>query len=247
MPLPTDQARSELSNRRALLAAISQKSADAALPEASVKALLASTDGALELSRELSAGTFSHPLRDNLIARGYATDRDEIRGLFARFVPPAQRIKTLGMSFKTSDILSLQGDPARGKAVFATFNDGLCKRCHQVAGDGVSFGPDLTHIAAKCGRVQLLENIVSPSREIAQGFTTFRVKTRQGDLQTGLMKTRTDSELVLETGPGAVVHIPAADILSTTPDPASLMPDGLLSGLTPQQAADLLDYLQTLK
>jgi putative heme-binding domain-containing protein len=247
MPFSSDDVRSDFHKRHVAVAAICQPQAQATSSDASVNAILSSTSATLDLCRELSTGNIPAPLRQQLVARGYASDRDEVRGLFARFIPPAQRIKTLGVSFKSSDILSLEGDVGRGKAIFSTFNDGLCKRCHQVAGEGIAFGPELTHVASKYGRVQLLENIITPSKEIAEGFTTYRVKTKQGDLQTGLIKSRTAAEIILETGPGATLHIPSSDIAAVTTDPASLMPDGLLSGLTPQQAADLLDYLQTLK
>src|SRR5438067_11167437 len=108
--------------------------------------------------------------RKEIVSRGYACERDEVRGLFARFIPAEQRIRTLGASFKSQDVLTLIGDAGRGRKIFAEQSGGLCVRCHRVSDVGESFGPDLTHIAAKYDRVQLLENIVEPSKAIAQGF-----------------------------------------------------------------------------
>jgi putative heme-binding domain-containing protein len=62
-----------------------------------------------------------------------------------------------------------------------------------------------------------------------------------------LIISRTDAQIVLRTGPGAEVRIPAGDVESVKTDAVSLMPEGLLGGLTAQQAADLLEYLQSLR
>ena len=213
----------------------------------SARQLLHSTRGALNLSMALSRNLFTADARMKLIALGYSSERDEIRGLFGQFVLPDLRIKTLGTMFKAADVLSLEGDSARGRKIFAEPNGGLCLRCHRTTPEGESFGPDLTHIAAKYGRIQLLENIVEPSKSIAEGFAAFRVKTKKGELQLGLIVRRDANEIVLKTGPGVEVKIPGSDVASVTPEPNSLMPDGLLGGLTTQQAADLLEYLQSLK
>lgn len=209
--------------------------------------LLRTTSGAVKLMRAIDANIFPPDVRQKLVALAYANDRDEVRGLFGRFIPPDQRIKTLGASFKSADVLGLEGDAARGRKVFAEVGGSLCLRCHRTTNEGESFGPDLTHIAAKYGRTQLLENIVEPSKTIAEGFIAYRVKTKKGDVQLGLITGRNEKEIVLKTGPGVEVRIPAADVETVKPETASLMPEGLLGGLTAQQAADLLEYLQSLK
>jgi putative heme-binding domain-containing protein len=214
---------------------------------AAANELLHSTSGAVKLMRAIDTNLFPSDMRQKVVTLAYANDRDEVRGLFGRFIPADQRIKTLGASFKSADVLVLEGDANRGRKVFAEVGGGLCLRCHRTTDQGESFGPDLTHIAAKYGRTQLLDNIVEPSKTIADGFTAYRVKTKKGDVQLGLITSRSEKEIVLKTGPGVEVRIPAAEVESIKPETASLMPEGLLGGLTAQQAADLLEYLQSLK
>ena len=57
----------------------------------------------------------------------------------------------------------------------------------------------------------------------------------------------TEAELVLKKADGKDIAIPAAEIERSVPQQKSLMPDLLLRDLTPQQAADLLEYLISLQ
>ena len=186
-------------------------------------------------------------MRLQIAQRAYTNSDPQIRDLFARFIPADQRIKTLGTNFKSHDVLTLGGDAKRGRAAFAVTNGGLCNKCHRVGSDGANFGPDLSHIGSKYTRAQLLENIVEPSKTIAEGFATTLIKIKHGEPQMGIIASRTDSQIVLKTGPGVEAKIPVNTIEKLTAQPTSMMPEGLLSGLTPQQAADLLEYLVSLK
>src|SRR5205814_8654512 len=71
-----------------------------------VDAMLKSTRRALMIVESLdSAGNdLDAAARREIVSRGYACERDEVRGLFARFVPAEQRIRTLGASFKSQDV-----------------------------------------------------------------------------------------------------------------------------------------------
>jgi putative heme-binding domain-containing protein len=214
--------------------------------ETTVDALLSTSEGALALSRVL--GDRPH---DSTVARvaqhAYKNEKPEVRDLFARFVPSTQRIKTLGPSFRSDAVLTLGGDATRGHAVFAVLNGGTCVKCHRVNNEGESFGPDLSHVGTKYDRAHLLENIVEPSKTIAQGFTTTLVKMKHGEPQMGILISRTEKELVLKTAANTQVTLAIPDIYGVSTQQQSLMPEGLLGGLTAQQAADLLEYLQSLK
>ena len=59
--------------------------------------------------------------------------------------------------------------------------------------------------------------------------------------------TRTAEELVLRDAKNQPVRVSAVEIEQESVQPASLMPEGLLRDLTAQQAADLLDYLASLR
>lgn len=87
---------------------------------------------------------------------------------------------------------------------------------------------------------------MEPSKTIAEGFTNYIVKTSKGDVFSGLLVSKTDSEVVLKDATRQY-HVPAADIQKMVAQPMSAMPEGLLNDLSPQDAADLLEFLSKLK
>jgi putative heme-binding domain-containing protein len=62
---------------------------------------------------------------------------------------------------------------------------------------------------------------------------------------TGLVTKRNDREVVLRDAQNKDIVLAAHEIDQLRPSRNSLMPDGQLAGLTPQDAADLLEYLVT--
>jgi len=111
----------------------------------------------------------------------------------------------------------------------------------------VSIGPELTTIGKTRTRPELLESILQPSVRIEPQFAAYNVKTLDGRTFTGLLVKRDEKQVVLKDGENKLITLDAPDVESVTPSRLSLMPDGLLAGLTPQEAADLLDYLVSLK
>ncbi|PAW74886.1 MAG: hypothetical protein B9S33_22045, partial [Pedosphaera sp. Tous-C6FEB] len=165
------------------------------------------------------------------------------RDLFARFLPPEKRRRTLGADFAPSEVLALRGDAKRGSAVFANESGGQCVRCHRAHGAGRDFGPDLTDIARKYDRAALLTHITQPNLLVAPEHRTHSVMLRDDTELTGFLKSRTPAELLLRLEDGTDRRVPAAQVASTRESALSAMPDGLLAGLTAQEVADLLEFL----
>ena len=63
----------------------------------------------------------------------------------------------------------------------------------------------------------------------------------------GLLKSKTDKEVVLGTAGDQEVRVAAAKVERLVPQPKSLMPELLLRDLSAEQAADLLEFLSSLK
>jgi hypothetical protein len=59
--------------------------------------------------------------------------------------------------------------------------------------------------------------------------------------------SRNEREIVLKDATLKEISIPAGKIKTVQPSPISAMPDGILQNVTAQDAADLLEYLDTLK
>ena len=153
-------------------------------------------------------------------------------------MPATKRIPT---AFELD--LSFAGKPADGRKVFEA--DGGCAACHSLGG-AKKIGPDLSAIGAKYGKQALLDNIVNPSEAIGPEYvmTTFRMKS--GDTIQGLVE-EDGARITVRTDADHVQRLNAADVESRRQIRLSLMPEGLLTNLSSQQIADLLEFLTTLK
>ncbi|MEO2029066.1 MAG: PQQ-dependent sugar dehydrogenase [Fuerstiella sp.] len=212
-----------------------------------VDSLLSSTTGAMRLLHFADSGELSATLSARTIARATAHPNVSIRDLFERFLPPEDRIKRLGSVVQANQILSVEGDSARGKQVFFNTSGVSCRNCHRIQKDGKEVGPDLTTIGKKLTPVQLLENILQPSKRIDPKYVTYLVETTNGRLFTGLLVEKTDEAVVLKDAQDKSRRIPLDMIEQLVPQRQSLMPDLLVRDMTAQQVADLVAYLSSLK
>ena len=210
---------------------------------AALDALLASGSGALSVALAVMDGSLTGGMRALAITKGNAIPDPLRRDLFERFLPESQRRKVLGSDIQPAALLAQKGDATRGKTLFA----GVCVACHRAEGVGLDFGPDLTHIGTKWKRADMLEQILSPSKIIDPQWQPATVELTDGSSRTGFIAERNDSEVTLKMAGGISEKIPATQIAKTTTARISLMPEGLLQSLTAQEAADLIEYLATLK
>jgi putative heme-binding domain-containing protein len=209
--------------------------------------LTATTAGAIALAHALGRRAFPEPVRRDIIAATRDHPAAEVRDLFERFVPEAERIRRLGDQLNPEEILGLKGDAGRGRAIFAAESVVNCKSCHRRNGVGVELGPDLSKVGAKYPRPELLRQILEPSLVVDPKYRAYLLETTSGTVRTGLLVGRTEREVVLRDAQNQEVRVTAADVERLDPQKQSLMPDLLLRGLTAQQAADLLEYLATLR
>jgi putative heme-binding domain-containing protein len=154
-------------------------------------------------------------------------------------IPAARKLPT---AFELEQ--NYAGHAADGRKIFDA--DGACAACHSLGGKK-KLGPDLSAIGAKYGRQAMLDNITNPSDAIGPEYvpTTFTMKS--GEKLSGLISEETPDHIVIQTGPDAAQRVKASDVASRDEVRVSLMPEGLLSNLSQQQLADLLEFLSTLK
>ena len=146
-----------------------------------------------------------------------------------------EQIATLKRKLGSSALV--QADRRRGRAVF----DRVCGTCHKLYGYGGEIGPDLTG-AGRDNLDYLLENLVDPSASVSADFRMVVVAMNDGRALNGLVRARTDRTLTLQTQTAALV-LDRQEIETVQPSPLSLMPDGLLAGLSETESRDLLAYL----
>src|SRR5437867_3719037 len=139
------------------------------------------------------------------------------------------------------------GNVARGRELFLDEQRAACAKCHTVDGSSAKAGPDLFAVGDKFPRRELILAVLEPSAAIAIGYGTTIVETKSGEVYQGILKQTTADALELMGADGKSIRIATADIKEQRGSTLSLMPDGLQSGLSQQEFADLIEYLVTLK
>ncbi len=140
-----------------------------------------------------------------------------------------------------------RGDSKRGKVVFADLKGVACIKCHKAEGQGGDVGPDLNSVGAKYNRAQIVEHILYPSKIILDGYQQTTVFTKDGESQSGIARGETSDELTLVDTEGRKHVIAKKQIESRKQNELSLMPEGLQVGLSLQEFADLVAYVEGLK
>lgn len=165
----------------------------------------------------------------------------EISGLAARLDPGA--IKNLPPEKVASAVLQLRGNSARGKDVFSSRT---CISCHILGEAAIRKAPDLSGIGKSQSRQQVIDSILHPSAAFAKGFEPWVLVTFDGEVINGSIVEETPEVIRIRLADGTIREFPAEDIEDRKKGDVSPMPNGLIDVLTPQQAADLLEYLFTL-
>jgi len=138
-----------------------------------------------------------------------------------------------------NDLRAAPGDPKAGRLLFAKH----CGACHRLHGDGGNVGPDLTH-ANRVDRDFLLVSLVDPSAVIRKEYLSYTAETRDGRLLTGLITAQTPTTVTLTNAKAEATTVNRDEIASLRESPVSLMPEGLLTPLKPQELRDLFAFLQ---
>jgi len=139
------------------------------------------------------------------------------------------------------------GSPEAGRRVFFHNAGPQCARCHMVNGRGRRVGPDLSLIARSRNRLQLLESILMPSREVAPQFTSWTLVTTDGKVLDGVIVYENRDRLTIEDAKGKQTNLANTEVELRTPRKTSLMPEKLIDRLAISELRDLLAFLETLK
>jgi quinoprotein glucose dehydrogenase len=144
------------------------------------------------------------------------------------------------------DVLN-KGDAKRGKAIYLNTAIVACATCHKLEGVGGQVGPDLTRMWDTMTTEKLLESMVTPSKEIKEGYQTFTAVTLEGQSYSGLKIIDTKDDVVLRESTGRDVRIARKDLDVLKSSNQSLMPDNVVSQLSYAQFLDLLAFLKSQK
>ncbi|MCP4849869.1 MAG: c-type cytochrome [Verrucomicrobiaceae bacterium] len=138
-------------------------------------------------------------------------------------------------------------DVANGKKVFTL---ALCSRCHRHGRNGYPVGPDLSHVAGRFTRSDILAEILNPSRSIAPNYRASVLQLKDGRRLSGQIIANLDyrvGDLQLAQNPlypDKITRIKKGDIISRGHSGVSLMPAGLLNRFSKGEILDLLAWLE---
>jgi putative heme-binding domain-containing protein len=133
------------------------------------------------------------------------------------------------------------------------FELATCASCHRMGELGGHFGPELTDVAVRLAktepepRLRLLEEILHPSRQIAERYRTVVIGTLDGKQLSGIVvENETEGYRLVNNPqtPEASIFVPRSEIEQIDQTQISLMPAGLLSTFTLEDIMDLIAYLE---
>jgi len=138
----------------------------------------------------------------------------------------------------------LVGDSERGKELFD--NKGGCLACHRVNGEGSRLGPNLTLIGANRRTVELEHSLIDPNVQAAPQNRSVRVVTKDGTTVTGRLLNIDTFTIQLLDSSENLRSFSRADLRESTILDKSSMPS-YKDKLSPQELADIVSYLASLK
>jgi putative heme-binding domain-containing protein len=136
----------------------------------------------------------------------------------------------------------------RGGAPNATegervFRD-VCAQCHRFGTLGKDYAPDLTRLADRLARRDILRSIFFPNERVDAKYATTVIATRAGATLRGIVVRETAENVVLKTAAEPEpVTVAKAQIARRTTERVSIMPEDLPDKVTDAGVRDVTAYL----
>lgn len=200
---------------------------------------LARTDRITTLLQAIEAGTIARTqLSPNEVEtlRGH---RDaKVKKLAANVLPEEQKESRASVVARYRPALEMKADVAKGKAIY----EAICIACHRSGGQGFPVGPDMVTFKL-AGKDSILVNLFDPNQEVAPQYQAYTFTLTTGETVLGIIANETVTEVTIRQAFGVEKTVPRKEVASMKALGLSLMPEGMESGLTPQNVADLLEYI----
>ena len=134
----------------------------------------------------------------------------------------------------------IQGNPAVGRLIFQKAN---CSSCHRIGSDGATFGPDLSNLASRFSRREILESIIDPSKVVSDQYQSKKILTVDGEQLFGMLVKDSSGDYLLQDSEGQTIRISNDDIEKISSTDLSSMPDHLLDALSLDEILHLFAYI----
>lgn len=136
-------------------------------------------------------------------------------------------------------------DFERGRQMFGA---AACAACHRFGLEGGAMGPDLTSAGGKFSARDLLESIITPSKEVSDQYAPIVITLNDGDRIMGRIVNLSGDSMRVNTDmfdPDQAIGVDRKQVKSIEPSKVSMMPEGLLNMLKADEILDLLAYLMS--
>lgn len=137
------------------------------------------------------------------------------------------------------------GDAKRGAILFHQAHM-QCSKCHAVSEKQSLLGPTLAVWKKTPDRAYLIESILTPSKNIREGYQTVSVVDAEGVQRTGILVSQDATKVVMRdaSGDGRTSTYMRADVEDVAISPKSIMPESLVNQLaSKEQFYDLARYV----
>ncbi|MEO7651739.1 MAG: c-type cytochrome, partial [Bryobacteraceae bacterium] len=185
-------------------------------------------------SGDIPAWTLSFRHRRQLMMHRDAAIRESARAILEQSEGARKEVFA-----RYKEALAKEGAAGQGHEVYKR----VCAKCHRFRGEGTAVGPDLETVRNQ-PEVVLLEDILMPSKSIAQNYEAYVVETAAGETLDGVLSEQTAATIVLRHEEGKQDVIPRAQIKRMYATTLSAMPGDLDQQVSPRQMADLLRFLK---
>ncbi len=140
-------------------------------------------------------------------------------------------------------IEKMKGDSNNGRSVFTR----ICVSCHRIGNVGYTFGPDLSEVAKRLKRHEIVESIIEPSKKVDPKYVTTTIITAEGKSMVGFIIAKTKDSITLRMAEGIQATIRNDDIDEQLATNQSSMPENLASTLSAAEFLDVVEFLETRK
>jgi putative heme-binding domain-containing protein len=196
---------------------------------------------------------FFRIMKNDAVATLTDKEKQELKPILDAQPPPSSKIvaqsRPIIKKWKLEDLSPIverglaKRDFDRGRRLFG---EAQCFSCHRFDNEGGSQGPDLTQASGRFSARDLLESIVTPSKEISDQYAAVIITTVDGKVVTGrIVNYNGDSMAVMPDmlDPNGLVNVNAKKVESIEKSKVSPMPEGLLDTLKEDEVLDLMAYL----
>jgi putative heme-binding domain-containing protein len=133
-------------------------------------------------------------------------------------------------------------DLSRGQRLFATAQ---CAKCHRHGPVGESLGPDLTSLAGRFSRIDMIDAMINPSKNVPDSYRGKKLTLTNGETLHGLVSAGPHNSWIVLKSDGERTRVAGDEVEEMGDLQQSTMPDGLLDKLTASEVADLIHYLES--